>query len=162
MSVTGNELRAGRGNPQKKGFWRTLFSQYQLMIMSVPMLLYVLLFNYAPIWGWLTAFQDYQPKKGLMGSAWVGLENFKFLFGREDFLLSIRNTLAMSVINLVFGTVSSILQAHRADGHLFAPLPVHGHRGGHGAEYLFQQRRHQFHADVPGFGEGAGVLPGQG
>ena len=95
----------------KKGFFSQLGSQWQLMIMSVPMLLYVLLFNYAPLWGWLTAFQDYQPKKGLMGSKWVGLENFEFLFGREDFLLSIRNTLAMSLINLVFGTVSAVLLA---------------------------------------------------
>ena len=95
----------------KKGFFSRLGSQWQLMIMSVPMLLYVLLFNYAPLWGWLTAFQDYQPKKGLMGSKWVGLENFEFLFGREDFLLSIRNTLAMSLINLVFGTVSAVLLA---------------------------------------------------
>ena len=96
---------------KKKGFFRTLGKQYQLMIMSVPVLLYVLLFNYGPLWGWLTAFQDYQPKKGLMGSKWVGLENFEFLFGREDFLLSIRNTLAMSLINLVFGTVSAVLLA---------------------------------------------------
>ena len=96
---------------KKRGFWHTLAKQYQLMIMSVPILLYVLLFNYAPLWGWLTAFQDYQPKKGLLGSTWVGLDNFKFLFGREDFLLAIRNTLAMSVINLVFGTVSSVLLA---------------------------------------------------
>lgn len=100
------------GTPGKKrGFWYTLGKQYQLMIMSVPMLLYVLLFNYAPMWGWLTAFQDYVPKKGLLGSKWVGLENFRFLFGREDFLLSIRNTLAMSVINLVFGTVSAVVLA---------------------------------------------------
>ena len=100
------------GTPGKKrGFWNTLGKQYQLMIMSVPMLLYVLLFNYAPMWGWLTAFQDYVPKKGLLGSKWVGLENFRFLFGREDFLLSIRNTLAMSVINLVFGTVSAVVLA---------------------------------------------------
>ena len=95
----------------ERGFFSRLGSQWQLMIMSVPMLLYVLLFNYAPLWGWLTAFQDYQPKKGLMGSKWVGLENFEFLFGREDFLLSIRNTLAMSLINLVFGTVSAVLLA---------------------------------------------------
>ncbi|MBR2824069.1 MAG: sugar ABC transporter permease [Clostridia bacterium] len=96
---------------KKKGFWSTLGKQWQLMIMSVPMLLYVLLFNYGPLWGWLTAFQDYQPKKGLSGSPWVGLDNFRFLFGREDFLLAIRNTLAMSVINLVFGTVSAVLLA---------------------------------------------------
>ena len=81
------------------------------MLMSVPMLLYVLLFNYGPMWGWVTAFQDYKPKLGIGGSKFVGFDNFKWLFGREDFINSIRNTLAMSVINLVFGTVSSILLA---------------------------------------------------
>ncbi|MDO5436177.1 MAG: ABC transporter permease subunit [Clostridia bacterium] len=96
---------------RKRGFWKTLGSQWQLMIMSVPMFLYVLLFNYAPMWGWVTAFQDYTPKKGLMGSKWVGLDNFKWLFSRADFIESIRNTLAMSIINLVFGTVSAVVLA---------------------------------------------------
>ncbi len=111
MSTVAKNRAQGLTPGRKKGFWKTLGGQWQLMIMSVPMLLYVLLFNYGPLWGWLTAFQDYQPKKGLAGSNWVGLENFKFLFGREDFLLAIRNTLAMSVINLVFGTVSAVLLA---------------------------------------------------
>jgi putative aldouronate transport system permease protein len=81
------------------------------MIMSVPMLLYVLFFNYYPMYFWVTAFQDYKPKLGVAGSKWVGLKNFEWLFGREDFLNSIRNTLAMSVINLVFGTVAAVLLA---------------------------------------------------
>lgn len=97
--------------PKKKGFFVSLASQWQLALMSVPMLLYVLLFNYAPMWGWITAFQDYKPKQGMMGSKWVGLKNFQWLFSRQDFIESIRNTLAMSVINLVFGTVSAILLA---------------------------------------------------
>ena len=96
---------------KKKGFFKTLGGQWQLMLMSVPMFLYVLLFNYAPMWGWLTAFQDYTPKKGLSGSPWVGLGNFQWLFSRADFVRSIRNTLAMSIINLVFSTVSAILLA---------------------------------------------------
>jgi len=96
---------------RKKSFFRTLGSQWQLMLMSVPMFLYVLLFNYGPMWGWITAFQDYKPKLGLFNSPWVGWKNFEWLFSREDFPNSIRNTLAMSVINLVFGTVSSILLA---------------------------------------------------
>ena len=96
---------------RKKGFFRTLLGQWQLMVMSVPMLLYVFLFNYAPMWGWVTAFQDYKPKQGMLGSKFVGLQNFQWLFGRADFINSIRNTLAMSVINLVLGTVSSILLA---------------------------------------------------
>lgn len=96
---------------KKKGFFKTLGGQWQLMLMSVPMFLYVLLFNYAPMWGWLTAFQDYTPKKGLGGSPWVGMKNFEWLFSRADFIQSIRNTLAMSIINLVFSTVSAILLA---------------------------------------------------
>ena len=111
MTTAGRTAKLGALAPKKKGFWSTLSKQWQLAIMSVPMLLYVFLFNYAPLWGWITAFQDYKPKKGLMGSKWVGMENFKFLFGREDFLLSIRNTLAMSLINLVFGTAAAILLA---------------------------------------------------
>jgi putative aldouronate transport system permease protein len=105
-----NTINAGAGHP-KKGFFQTLCKQWQLVIMAVPMLLYVLLFNYGPMWGWITAFQDYTPKKGITGSKFVGWDNFKWLFGRRDFLESIRNTLAMSVINLVLGTVTSILLA---------------------------------------------------
>ena len=100
-------------------------SQWQLMLMSVPMLLYVLLFNYAPLWGWVNAFKDYSSKAsfGSGNAPWFGWGNFAQLFrdnavtvdGRmglwNDFGLSIRNTFAMSLINLVFGTVSSILLA---------------------------------------------------
>ena len=96
---------------RKRGFFATLGSQWQLMIMSVPMFLYVLFFNYYPMYFWVTAFQDYKPKLGVAGSKWVGLKNFQWLFGRADFVNSIRNTLAMSVINLVFGTVAAVLLA---------------------------------------------------
>ena len=96
---------------RKRRFFATLGSQWQLLVMSVPMFLYVLFFNYYPMYFWVTAFQDYKPKLGVAGSKWVGLKNFEWLFGRADFLNSIRNTLAMSVINLVFGTVAAILLA---------------------------------------------------
>ena len=96
---------------RKSKFSKIMSSQWQLMLMSVPMFLYVLFFNYYPMYFWVTAFQDYKPKLGVAGSKWVGLKNFEWLFGRADFINSIRNTLAMSVINLVFGTVSAVLLA---------------------------------------------------
>ncbi len=96
---------------RKKSFFGTLGKQWQLMLMSVPMFLYVLFFNYYPMYFWVTAFQDYKPKLGVAGSKWVGFKNFEWLFGRADFLNSIRNTLAMSVINLVFGTVAAVVLA---------------------------------------------------
>ena len=107
IAGTGKELRPHL----KKGFFTTLGKQWQLALMSVPMFLYVIFFNYYPMYFWVTAFQDYKPKLGVAGSKWVGWKNFEWLFGRADFLNSIRNTLAMSVINLVFGTVSAVLLA---------------------------------------------------
>ena len=99
--------------PKKKGALRRLAGQWQLMLMSVPMLLYVLLFNYFPMWGWVNAFKDYGNRKLVAKgiTPFNGLDNFKWLFSRPDFFQAIRNTLAMSVINLVFGTVSAILLA---------------------------------------------------
>ena len=96
---------------KKKNVWKVLWGQRWLMLMSVPMLLYVLLFNYYPMWGWRYAFQNLDLNNFKRGADWVWFENFQWLFGREDFLMSIRNTLAMSVINLVFGTLSAIVLA---------------------------------------------------
>ena len=96
---------------KKKNVWKILWGQRWLMLMSVPMLLYVLLFNYYPMWGWRYAFQNLDLNNFKRGADWVWFENFQWLFGREDFLMSIRNTLAMSVINLVFGTLSAIVLA---------------------------------------------------
>lgn len=98
--------------PRRKGaFFQTLWRQRQLVYMSLPVLFYVLLFNYGPIWGWITAFMDYKPNVPLFENPWVGFKHFEWLFGRVEFLQSIRNTVAMSTINLVFGFVSSILLA---------------------------------------------------
>lgn len=41
--------------------WKTLKTQKQLIFMSVPLAIYLIIFNYAPIWGWLMAFQNYRP-----------------------------------------------------------------------------------------------------
>ncbi len=111
MGNTTENYRANFSPNPKPGFFQMLGKQWQLLLMSVPMLLYVLLFNYGPMWGWITAFQDYKPKLGVTGSKFVGLKNFKWLFGRDDFINSIRNTLGMSVINLVFGTIAAIVLA---------------------------------------------------
>ena len=104
---------AGLSHGKKHNTLRTLGKQWQLMAMSVPMLLYVFLFNYVPMWGWINAFRDFTNKKNVAKgiTPWIGLDNFRWLFSRPDFFQSIRNTLAMSLINLVFGTVSSILLA---------------------------------------------------
>ena len=91
--------------------WKTLMTQKQLMLMSIPMLLYIFLFNYFPLWGWMTAFMDYNPAVPLFENEWVGMKNFVWLFGKPEFIRAIRNTIAMASINLVFGFVFPILLA---------------------------------------------------
>jgi putative aldouronate transport system permease protein len=79
--------------------------------MTIPFLVHVIIFRYVPIWGWLMAFQNYWPGKGILQQTWVGLENFKLLFDDPVFYQVLRNTLAMSIIKLAMGTISSIALA---------------------------------------------------
>ena len=106
--MTGTVINAKR---KKKSIWKVLWDQKYLMLMSIPVLLYVLLFNYYPLWGWRYAFQNLDISTIKKGADWIGLGNFEWLFKEKLFWYGIRNTLAMSVINLVFGTLSSILLA---------------------------------------------------
>lgn len=94
-----------------ENFWRKVKNQRALIIMCVPFLAHLIIFKYVPIWGWIMAFQNYWPGKGLFQQMWVGLDNFKFLFRDPVFYQVLRNTLAMSIIKLVFGMVSSITLA---------------------------------------------------
>jgi putative aldouronate transport system permease protein len=48
------------------------------------------------------AFQNYKPWLGISGSEWVGLDNFRFLFERQDSLQVIWNTLIIAVLKLIF------------------------------------------------------------
>ena len=57
------------------------------------------------------AFQNYKPAKGYSGSPFVGFDQFKFLFKDIEFWRSVRNTLGMSIMNLVFGFLFAIVFA---------------------------------------------------
>ncbi|MBR4719177.1 MAG: sugar ABC transporter permease [Lachnospiraceae bacterium] len=82
-----------------------------LMIVSFCMVVYGIIFYYWPLTGWIMAFQNYKPKKGLLGSKFVGLDKFRFLFEDDVFIKVIRNTFAMGVINLVSTTIMAVLFA---------------------------------------------------
>ncbi|MEW9700835.1 ABC transporter permease [Paenibacillus sp. SI8] len=88
--------------------FRRLKHQKLLLLMSVPFVIYVIIFNYLPLWGWLMAFQNYKLGSNILNNEWVGLAQFKELFQDDAFIRIMRNTLAMSVISLVFGFVSSV------------------------------------------------------
>src|SRR5690554_172771 len=97
--------------PRGRTFWHRVKEQKMLIFMTIPFLVHVIIFRYVPIWGWLMAFQNYWPGKSILQQTWVGLENFRLLFNDAVFYQVLRNTLAMSIIKLVLGTVSSIILA---------------------------------------------------
>jgi len=82
-----------------------------LYAMLAPMLLWYLLFCYTPMIGVVTAFQDYSAMKGFFDSPFVGLKHFKSFFDSEYFMRSLRNTLAISLTNLLFAFPAPILLA---------------------------------------------------
>jgi len=92
----------------KYGFWRTLGRQWQLAVMSVPILLFVLVNNYFPIWGWSYAFFEAGRDMFPNYDAFRGFDFFIQIFNRDMFLKALRNTLGISVVGLVLGYVSSI------------------------------------------------------
>lgn len=79
--------------------------------MIIPCMIFTFIFSYWPLRGWIMAFQNFKPSKGYLGSKFVGLDQFRFLFSDITFWQSLRNTLAMSVLNLIFGTVFAIVFA---------------------------------------------------
>ena len=95
----------------RREMWKEIKRQKFLMIVSFFMVAYGIVFYYWPLTGWLMAFQNYKPKKGLLGSKFVGLDKFKFLFEDAVFIKVIRNTFAMGLINLVTTTIMAVLFA---------------------------------------------------
>ena len=74
---------------------------YQLYLMLIPGLLFLFIFNYLPIGGIWIAFQDYNIFKGVFGSEFVGLDNFRRLFSSSDFMVVFRNTLIISILKII-------------------------------------------------------------
>lgn len=91
--------------------WKEIKRQKFLLICSALFVIYGVMFYYLPLGGWIMAFQNYKPKDGLLHSAFVGLDKFKFLFTDAVFLRVIRNTLAMGVLNLVTSFIMAIVFA---------------------------------------------------
>ncbi len=111
LSLTGVSVATEKKPRGLKRFFKLLVQQRALVLMSVPFVIWLFIFKYLPLWGWSIAFQDYKPAKSFWEQDWVGFKHFAFLFGYDRFLLVLRNTIVMSVINLVLGFTTAITLA---------------------------------------------------
>ena len=82
-----------------------------LYLLVLPVLAFYILFHYKPMYGTLIAFKDFQPRLGIMGSPWVGFDNFKAFFTNPYFMRVLKNTLVISVSNLLFTFPAPIILA---------------------------------------------------
>lgn len=84
-----------------------------IYVMMIPGLAYLFINNYMPLPGLVLAFKKYSTKKGMWGSPWVGLKNFKYLFATNDAWVITRNTigynLAFILLNLVLAITVAII-----------------------------------------------------
>lgn len=80
------------------------------ILMAVP-LLWMFVFCYLPMFGVVIAFKDYKYDLGILGSKWVGLENFKFLVLSNDFFKVIRNTVCMNLLFIAVGVTMALIVA---------------------------------------------------
>ncbi|NHN32144.1 sugar ABC transporter permease [Paenibacillus sp. S3N08] len=82
-----------------------------LYILLIPCVVYFLVFNYFPMYGVIIAFKDFNFSKGILGSPWIGLDNFRYMFGLSDFYTVFWNSLYLSMLRLIFGFPFPILLA---------------------------------------------------
>ncbi len=85
--------------------------QKYLYLMSVPFVIWLIVFRYVPIWGWVMAFKKYKPGIPFADQQWLGLSMFSEMFGDPQFYLAMRNTLVMSILGLIAGFAIPIIFA---------------------------------------------------
>lgn len=124
-TLTAGKAAGARTKQDKRAYaqlghntWRKAFMQHcWLYILMIPGILYMLIFNYTPMAGLVMAFEDFSPYNGdtaiqaLFGSPFAGLKYFEKLFTGPDFWRLLRNTLAISLANLIFAFPAPIILA---------------------------------------------------
>mgnify|MGYP000844600057 CR=1 FL=1 len=91
--------------------WRRIKKNYDLYILFIPVLLYFIIFQYGPMFGIQIAFKDFMASKGIWGSPWKGFQHFERFFSSYNFNIVVKNTLILSVLQIIFSFPLPILLA---------------------------------------------------
>jgi len=99
------KVRNNIGNPG----WKYFIKNKWLYFLLIPGFLYLFIFKYIPMFGIVIAFQDLSLVKGILGSDWVGFKHFEYLFKSESFYTVLKNSLLISIYQIIFGFPAPIL-----------------------------------------------------
>ena len=92
-------------------FMNTIYKHKFFYLILIPAIVLLIIFAYRPMYGIVIAFKNFSPRKGIMGSPWVGLENFERIFDLDMFWQAFKNTIVINLLKLIFGFPLSILLA---------------------------------------------------
>ena len=100
--IAGAEAAARTHRSGRRAWPARLRRDWQLLLLTAPAVLLLLLFHYFPLLGNVIAFEDYSPFIGIVDSPWIGFENFQRLLGNPLFWHATLNTLEITAFQLVF------------------------------------------------------------
>ncbi len=93
------QLRTLRKTPWQR-FVINFKKNWQLHLMMLLPLAYLLIFSYGPMYGVQIAFRDYRPRGGIWGSAWVGLKQYELFFDNYKWTTYVKNTMTISLYSI--------------------------------------------------------------
>lgn len=99
---------------KQKFSWKLMWKQRYLLMMSVPFVIWLIIFKYVPLWGWTMAFQEVKPNSfalPIWEREFVGLKNFTKAFTDRLFSQTMINTIGISILGIALGTVMAIIFA---------------------------------------------------
>lgn len=91
--------------------WKIIRKNKAVYLMVLPVIIYYILFHYKPMYGIIISFMDYNPRRGVSGSQWVGMKHFIDFFTGPYFWRLLGNTLKLSLSTLIFGFPVPIILA---------------------------------------------------
>ena len=91
--------------------WKIIRKNKAVYLMVLPVIIYYILFHYKPMYGIIISFMDYNPRRGISGSQWVGMKHFIDFFTGPYFWRLLGNTLKLSLSTLIFGFPVPIILA---------------------------------------------------
>lgn len=98
-----NKQQAVPYQPRITKFNKALNRDWQLYLLCIPAIVFILIFNYGPMYGVQIAFKNYKTGLGIWGSEWIGFEHFERFFKSPNFKTILPNTLRISIYQLVAG-----------------------------------------------------------
>jgi putative aldouronate transport system permease protein len=110
-------MAAIQQQPQMEAYARSTAARrkravpWSLHLMLIPGVILTLIYSYGPLFGIVIAFQNYIPAKGILGSEWIGLENFHYILTLPNIERVVWNTIAISTAKLIFGLLVPIFVA---------------------------------------------------